>query len=124
MFPRNVFGLFDEIDRLMWDTHSGYVRQRADEDRFEWDFDMPGLDAEDIETRLENQVLSIEGKNHDKNRIYAYRVILPRVADPDTLQARLENGVLTIRAERAESAKPRQIQIEAGERKELVADTS
>ena len=93
--------------------------------------ELPGLDPEDVEVSIENSVLTIAGeKKHEVEEGKedgAYHLIerrygrfersftLPRTVDADAISARFENGVLTVSLPKAEAAKPRRVQVEAGE---------
>ena len=45
---------------------------------------------------------------------FEYRTMLPADADPDQVSASLADGVLTVRVAKAETARPRRIEITAG----------
>ncbi len=79
--------------------------------------DLPGVQREDIKVSYEDQVMNIEVKHdenkeeEDKEKNYIHRerrvcsmrraIHLPDI-DPDKIKAKLENGVLNIRAEKSE----------------------
>jgi HSP20 family protein len=90
--------------------------------------ELPGLDLKDLEIYVTggNQ-LSIKGQRkpnvpekvtwHRQERSFGdfNRVLtLPFAVDPDKVEARFEDGVLSIRLAKHESAKPRKIPIKAG----------
>lgn len=64
--------------------------------------DMPGLELGDIKVSIERRQLEISGmkKRNGKVRNYQYSTVLPRSADPETIEARYENGVLTVTAKK------------------------
>jgi HSP20 family protein len=43
---------------------------------------------------------------------FSYQTTLPAGVDPDRVEARFDNGVLTVRIPRPEHAKPRRIKID------------
>ena len=93
-------------------------------DKIEVFFFAPGLEPKSIDVSVQQNVLTIAGERqmlaHDDVTWYRKerfegsfrRVIsLPEDVEPDRIQARYRDGVLYVAAERSESAKPRQIQI-------------
>ena len=93
-------------------------------DNIEVYFFAPGLEPKSIDVSVQQNVLTIAGERqmlaqddltwYRKERFEGSfrRVIsLPEDVEPDRIQARYRDGVLYVAAERSESAKPRQIQI-------------
>jgi HSP20 family protein len=93
--------------------------------------EVPGLTAEDIEIRVQDNVLVVAGEKKqraEQQKEGAFRSVerrygrfersftLPRTIDAANVKARQENGVLTIALPKAETAKPRRIEIEAPSR--------
>jgi HSP20 family molecular chaperone IbpA len=83
---------------------------------------MPGVDKEGLDINLEKGVLTINGKvdlEERGNQIlrefspanYYRQFKLAEHIDADKSQAELKNGVLTLTIPKAESAKPRKIEI-------------
>ena len=134
-----MFTVRNEFDRLL-DRWSGQpaadyawmpaidVRETTDELLVE--AELPGLNPNDVDVRVENGVLTIsgekkhqleEGKEGEGYHLYERRYgrfersfTLPRTVNADNVKAHFSNGVLTIHLPKAETAKPRRIQIEAG----------
>lgn len=86
--------------------------------------DMPGVDENTLNVRLDDGVLTIEGQValKDYERLapvyteykvgnYERRFTVSRDVDADRIAARLTNGVLALELPKAERAKPRQIKI-------------
>ena len=84
--------------------------------------DMPGVDKKGLDINLEKGVLTINGEVHTENRgkqilqefspaNYYRQFKLTEHIDADKSQAELKNGVLTLTIPKAESAKPRKIEI-------------
>jgi HSP20 family protein len=69
--------------------------------------DMPGVDPKDLEVTFEGGSLSIVGQRGDHR--YRYVVDLGNEYNGDTIEAELDKGVLTIKAEKRPEAKPRKI---------------
>lgn len=90
--------------------------------------EIPGAREEDIDVRLENNILTITGErkleNEDKKQNF-HRIerqygrfvrsfTLPGTVDPDNVNAEFNNGVLKVTLIKKEEAKPKQIKIGPG----------
>lgn len=92
--------------------------------------DAPGMRPEDIEISLENNLLTVSGERrpewreaeelrftwHLSERRYgkfSRSFVLPRDADADRIQARFDNGVLSIAVPKSEKARRRRIEIQS-----------
>jgi HSP20 family protein len=87
--------------------------------------ELPGLRAEDIDISITGNSLALSGnreiageaaeaKYHRREREggkFSRVIELPEHVDPDQATAKMKNGVITITLPKAESAKPRQIQV-------------
>ena len=86
--------------------------------------EIPGIGKEDAELHMDGKTLTL--KTHAKYQNpagfkqvaaefertnYAISAELPEMADPKTLSAKLENGVLTVTIQKRAETKPTQIQI-------------
>jgi HSP20 family protein len=90
--------------------------------------ELPGFDLKDLEIYVtggsqlslkgSRQPMTLEkGQWHRQERGHGsfVRVVnLPFAVDADKVQARLEDGILSVDLAKAESAKPRKIQVKAG----------
>ena len=88
--------------------------------------DLPDVDLKDIDVRVENQTLTIEGERkfgqsvdtkgyHRIERSYGSFVrsfAVPNSFDTEHINAGYSNGVLTVTLPKKEAAKPRQIKVE------------
>jgi HSP20 family protein len=129
-----------EIDRVIQDfwrafpTHSGLsvfnghatppVNVRETPDRFEAELELPGLSLSDIEVVVKGRELTIRGQRaapqhdgatwHRRERAFgnfSRMLHLPAEIDGDKVQARLDQGVLTIVLPKSEGARARKIPI-------------
>jgi len=85
--------------------------------------DMPGVDKDGIDIRVDNGILTIQGKvqpvAHGDGRGYNEFVLtdyfrqfqLSDLVDVEKISAELKHGVLTIHLPKAEKAKPKQISV-------------
>jgi len=82
---------------------------------------VPGLQAEDVDIQIVEDVVSIKGEFKNLDGDYLLRELpngafqrtlrLPAQLDAAQAEAALDNGVLTLRLPKAESARPKQIKI-------------
>ena len=97
------------------------VNLSEDDDAYYVSAEYPGVKKEDIKIELDNNVLtlSISAENENirylrKERQFASverQFRLPRLVDTAKVKADYTDGVLNIRLEKAEPAKPKQIEI-------------
>ena len=86
--------------------------------------DLPGVDEKSVEATVQNRVLTIEGwTKTEKPQGYEelgrefgagrFRrdFTLPDAVDPDRIQARVKNGVLTVTIPKKDEVKARKIQV-------------
>ncbi|HYO54274.1 Hsp20/alpha crystallin family protein, partial [Archangium sp.] len=84
----------------------------------------PGHDPKSIEVKVENDTLTlkserkVERSDKDGARrlersfgVYARSFVLPRTVDASRVEARYENGVLTLTVPRREEARPRVVEV-------------
>jgi HSP20 family protein len=93
--------------------------------------ELPGLSDEDVEVSVEDSTLTVSGsrefsaevKEENYHRIerrygaFSRAVTLPPEVDTSKVDARFEEGVLTVDVPKIEKAKPNKIQIKAGRAK-------
>ena len=137
---REMASLQDRVNRMFADAYA-----RRDDDvmnRSEWappvdiyqtdshelvmKAELPDLDREDIQLRVENNTLTISGqkkmdsdvKEHQYHRIertfgqFSRSFTLPPTVDTNAIGAEYKNGVLTVRLPLRDEAKPKQIQVQ------------
>lgn len=82
---------------------------------------MPGLKAEDLNIQVLEDVLLIEGEHKQDESEYLWQELphgsftrslrLPAVIDAEHVEAKIAEGVLTLKLPKAESARPKKINI-------------
>ncbi|HON92398.1 MAG TPA: Hsp20/alpha crystallin family protein [Sedimentisphaerales bacterium] len=89
--------------------------------------EVPGVEPENLDLTVLNDSVTLKGRREEKdnvdgNRVYrrerfqgafARTVTLPAAINPDSVKAHYAHGVLTVRMEKAESAKVRKIAIQS-----------
>ncbi len=128
---------FRELDDLaervnsLWETGFGGQLDRwapsADveeaEDAYTIEIELPGVQRDDVDVELVDRVLTVSGEVKEKERTgilhrrtrrvgrFHYAVTLPDEVDAENVDARLHDGVLSVRVPKSASAKPRRIAI-------------
>jgi HSP20 family protein len=105
---QGLFG-FDPFDRIMranWEF--GFDVARNDHG-YEVEVPVPGFNAGNVEVTLKDGIISINGKNDRRNFSRSFTV--PEDVDPDRIQAKVVDGMLTIALERLPEAQPKRIAV-------------
>lgn len=98
-----------------------------DENALQITMELPGVDPDDVRLSLENNILTIRGEkkqqiDENSERVHRFErtygmfertFALPNTVDPDRIEARYENGVLSVRIPKVERARPREIRVSA-----------
>jgi HSP20 family protein len=97
------------------------VNIRDEEDAFLLNALVPGLKADDLNIQILEDVVRIEGEFQANDEEYLLRELpngsfrrtlrMPTEIDADKVEAKITDGVLTLRLPKAESARPRKIKI-------------
>jgi HSP20 family protein len=97
------------------------VNVRDEEDTFVLSALVPGLKAEDLNIQVLEDVVRIEGEFQANEDDYLLRELpsgsfsrvlrMPAEIDADKVEAKISDGVLTLRLPKAESARPKKIKI-------------
>jgi HSP20 family protein len=132
----------DAVTRLMSEPRAGRPWSPAvdileTEDSITLKADIPDVNLDDIDVRVENQTLTIRGQRkweqdenvkgyHRIERSYGEFVRsfqIPSTVDSERVEAAYKNGVLQISLPNTDAAKPRQVKIsvQGGEEKKSVA---
>ncbi len=120
----NVSG-YEAIDRLISGGNWPKIDLVEDDTCYTLKADLPGMEKSDFSVTVENGVLSIEGEKKDvqkdqKGKYYHLECSygkfkrsfsLPDEVNTDSIEAKLENGVLELKLPKNESAKPKVIEI-------------
>jgi len=112
-------GSYEDRFRLGIDVHS-------DEEAFEITATVPGMDVEDIKVEILDDVLTLRGEIPESpngtgtfllrervSGMFERRIRLPDPVDAEAAEAKVVNGILTVRIPKAEEARPRLIKVKA-----------
>lgn len=121
-----------EMDRMMGEENAASASDwvpavdiREERDGFTIVADLPGIAPSNIEIHAENGMLTIQGERESEKREekqgykrierscgnFFRRFTLPDTADTDRINAKGENGVLTISIPKREEIQPRKIAV-------------
>lgn len=103
---------------------------REDAESVVIEVELPGVNPDDVDIRVENGLLTISGQKRtgSDSREQNWHVVerrhgrfersltLSRAVDVDSIRAEFDNGVLHLTLPKPEEAKPRRIQVTAGGR--------
>ena len=97
------------------------VNVREEDDAYVLSALVPGLKAEDLNIQVLEDVVRIEGESKADETEYLMQELphgsfhrtlrLPTVIEADQVEAKITDGVLTLRLPKAESARPKKIQV-------------
>ena len=118
MMPRRWMRMADQTLE-----HRLAANVRDEEDAFVLTSLVPGLKAEDLTINILEDVVTIEGEIKQDENEYLLRELpagnfrrslrLPTAVNPDKADAKIADGVLTLRLPKAESSRPKKIKIAA-----------
>ena len=137
---RGVNTLQDQINRLFNDafergseesnltTWAPAVDINENEHELVVKADLPGIDAKDLDIRVENNVLTIRGERKFEKKVneenylrversygsFSRSFSLANTVKAEGIKADYQNGVLTLNIPKREEAKPKQIKVNVG----------
>ena len=97
------------------------------DDAYEIDVDVPGVKRDDINIEMADRELVISGEFKERESTgilrrgtrrtgqFEFRAVLPSEINAEGVEATLNEGVLSVKVPKAEAAKPRRIEITAGQ---------
>ena len=103
--------------------HALGVNIREEDDAYVLSSLVPGLKAEDLNIQILDDVVRIEGEYKADEDEYLLRELpsgsftrtlrLPAAIEAESVEAKIADGILTLRLPKAESARPKRIQVTA-----------
>ena len=101
------------------------IEVRADDMAYLITAEVPGMVAEDLQIEVLEDLVTLRGEyKHasagealiselDRSGGFYRRIQLPEVIDAEAVEAKIENGLLTVRVPKAEEARPKKIEVKA-----------
>ena len=134
--PMSELGQLNErMRRMLEQTFGGMLDEPAGwipavdieerEDAYVVEAEVPGVKREDVNIEVSGSELTISGelKDRERNGIirrrtrrvgrFEFRVALPSEVNPEGVDAKLNDGVLTVRVPKAERAQRRRIEVKS-----------
>jgi HSP20 family protein len=117
---QNVWSGAGPVEAAIW---SPPVDIEETDDAWIIEAELPGADSKDMNVEVRDNELSISGEIKERERKgilrrrtrrvgqFEFRATLPGPIDSEQMDARLEDGVLTIRIPKPEQARPRRIEV-------------
>jgi len=136
------FDPFRELDRLAQTAGGSRLPVMAMDayrhgDSFVVHFDLPGVEPSTIDLTVEKNVLTVTAERRwqptegDEVVVaerpqgsFSRQLFLGEGLDPDRIEARYDNGVLTLSVPVAERAKPRKVEVSSGQAKPTSIDAT
>jgi HSP20 family protein len=135
---------FRELDRLAQQAFGTRLQPAVmpmdayrDGDRFVVDFDLPGVETSSIDLTVEKNVLTVSAERQwrpgEQVQVVASerpqgnfrrQLFLGEGLDAERVEARYDNGVLTVTIPVAEQAKPRKVEVSGGDGRAKAINTS
>lgn len=111
---RSVFGDIFGFDPFRFVTQPDAlgIDMRRTGTGYELDLPVPGFRPEEIAVTIEDRVLTIEGRG--ERRRFTRAMTLPDDVDEDRIEARVENGMLTLMLPQTPKTQPRRIAVHVG----------
>lgn len=143
----NSFYGLRQLNRILDDAFAGWPQEQGtitsawlppcdvveDGDSVRIMMELPGVEPDDVRLSLENNILTIRGEKRQQQesteggRVHRYErsygsfersFSLPNTVDAEKVDADYDNGVLTIRLQKAERMRPREIPLNTRSRRE------
>ncbi len=99
---------YDPFSRF-FSQHDRELEVLRTERGFDVEIPVAGFKAQDVEMTVKDQIITISGKN--KRRAFTRSLLLPDDIDPELIEAKIEDGLLTLSLARHPEAQPRKISI-------------
>jgi len=126
-FQRMFRQVFGDTDASLAGAFSPALDVEESDDAFTLHVELPGVKPDEVDVSIEENVLTIAGQRefYGEKDAEGFRRIerrfgrfhravrLPDRVDPDKVEAAYKDGLLTVTVPKAESAKPRRIQVSA-----------
>ncbi len=126
--------LGNEIDRFFGENRNGFIQNRGTppsvnvyekSDQWVLTFEVPGVAPENLELNVKERILTLRGRkksepSDEEGKVHCHEycvgefsrsLTLPEDVDTESVEADIENGILTVVLKKAEKALERKIEI-------------
>jgi HSP20 family protein len=79
------------------------------EDGYRVELPVPGFKSEDVEVTFQDDVIAVNGKS--ERRSFSRSFLVPDDVNPDTIEARVSDGMLVLTLARRPEVQPRRIDV-------------
>lgn len=112
--PFNSFDTFRLIDDLYGQTcnlksSSSSYRVDSTDDGLELSLDLPGVKGKDLNVQVTDRLITVNGKLRGEDFKHSYRI--SKDYDPETIDATMEDGVLSLKFAKTPRASPKVIDV-------------
>ena len=112
-------GRFFDVDKFFRESGAGQLATdiHEDKDHYYARFEVPGVKKEDVKIELHNSLLTVSAEKKEKRGDEEHSFILtrsisvPESVRADAINAKLEDGLLTVILPKLEERKPRAIEV-------------
>ena len=119
---RSLFN--DRLFDTFWDVGEGQYATIDTDDGWSTEMDLPGVNKENLEVKLERGILSITGKRETlMKKSYSQRFRVPEGVTFNDIDCVLQDGVLSIKVKKPEEVKEKLIEVRS-DIKEIESGTS
>jgi HSP20 family molecular chaperone IbpA len=101
--------MFDVVTSPSYSFSNMVGFKESNKDSYNLEIELPRFRKENIKLSAENNILHVSAEQ-DNLKFY-HSVSIPTTLDTNTIEAKLDHGVLTISAQKAEQAKTKNIEI-------------
>ena len=109
MMDKVVKELDNELKKVPTETAS-YLFNTKDNTVYSTQIDFPGVKKENLSITITGSLLNLSGKKNDGS-LKELALTLPKILDGNTMQAKLEDGVLTLTAKVKETSLTKKIEV-------------
>jgi len=88
------------------------MKWKESENDFQIKLEMPGISKDDLNITYEKETVHVKAEKSDNDNFYFYEkyVFVPDINE-NTIEAKIENGILTVTLTKKEELKPKRIEI-------------
>ena len=120
---RDYLGRWSSLPSLLGEGFTPLADLEETEEAYVVEVELPGVKGDDIEVEVAGRRLTVSGERKKRERVgvlrrqtrtvgrFHYEVVLPGEVDEESIEASLDEGVLTVRVPKAEAERPKRIPV-------------